>query len=353
MFKRFFKASPSFSVSFETLGDEIEVTRHQTILAAGIENGLALPHGCRVGSCGACRCRLVEGKVKSLTDPTYILTAEELQDGYILACQAQPRSSIKVVHDNYDPEASACSTSLVKGRIITTRYLTHDILKIGVRLDGRIQYQAGQYAEIFVPSINIKRNYSFSEAPERGGNQEVCFHVRHVPGGAFTDWLHSADRVGEEVRVSAPYGAFWLRSSERPILCIAGGSGMAPIKSLLECAVRGGCSRPVTYLFGARTQSDLYCLDEIHELRRRWKAPFSFIPVLSAEPLASDWSGERGYVTEILERQSSELLGHEAYLCGPPGMIDLAISILRRMNVEANAIHYDKFIDASTAQAAE
>ncbi|NOX24828.1 MAG: 2Fe-2S iron-sulfur cluster binding domain-containing protein [Deltaproteobacteria bacterium] len=349
MLRNFLKRPKSFPVSFETLKEEIDIKRGETILSAGLDNGLVLPHGCRVGSCGNCRCRLVEGKVKALTDPSYILSAEELKSGYILTCQSQPRSALRIVYDDYDPDAAIISSSLVRGEVICSRNLTHDILEIKLKIDENIRYYAGQYAEVYFPSIDVKRSYSFAEAPKPGGKNELCFHIRHVPGGKMTDWLHGKDRTGEKVRVTAPFGTFWLRSTDRPILCVAGGSGMAPIKALLEYALARGCVRPVTYFYGARTQADLYCLEEMKELQSRWKASFKFIPVLSDEPSMNNWGGETGLVTDAVSAFDIRLDDHEAYLCGPPGMIDATIKLLGQAGLGPENIYYDKFLDARDA----
>tara|TARA_R110002110_G_scaffold413822_1_gene641990 strand:+ start:20962 stop:22050 length:1089 start_codon:yes stop_codon:yes gene_type:complete len=337
----------SFDVTFDPLDERIEVPRGETVLSAGLSAGLALPHSCRVGSCGTCKCRLVEGKIHPLTDASYILSREELRDGYILACQSQPRSDLQIIYDNYDPDASVISATMVRGEIIQTRMLTHDIIAVRIRIDGRIQYHAGQYAEVYIPAIDVKRSYSFATAPTPGGNCELCFHVRYVPGGAMTDWLHATDRTGEDVRLTAPYGTFWLRSTDTPILCVAGGSGMAPIKAILEHAASRGCTRPVHFFFGARTQADLYCLEEMKAVEERWAAPFAFIPILSEEPGTSNWRGERGLVTDAVIRANLELAHYEAYLCGPPPMIDATIDILRKGGMNSNSIYFDKFLDSS------
>lgn len=253
---------------------------------------------------------------------------------------------MKIAYDNYDPDAAVISAALVRGEIISSRSLTHDILELRVLLDEHIQYRAGQYAELSVPELGVRRSYSFAEAPAAGGSRDLCFHVRHVPGGLMSGWLHAADRTGAELRVTAPYGDFWLRQADAPILCVAGGSGMAPVKAVLEHALTRGCERPVTFFFGARTQADIYCVEEMAHLRDAWRAPFRFVPVLSNEPAASDWTGQRGLVTDSLRMLGNGLADHHAYLCGPPAMIDAAIGTLQTAGTGAEKILYDKFLDA-------
>ena len=181
-----------------------------------------------------------------------------------------------------------------------------------------------------------------------GGSSELSFHVRLVSGGTYTEWLFAKDRVGESLTLHGPGGVFFLRPDDAPILCVAGGSGMAPIKSILESAAQEGLNRPVTYLFGARTQRDLYCLEEMEALAKRWSNTLQFIPVLSEEPEDSDWTGKRGFVTEYISDEDTgfDLKTCHAYLCGPPVMIDAAIAVLENHQVSVEHIHYDKFLDA-------
>ena len=156
-------------------------------------------------------------------------------------------------------------------------------------------YLAGQWAEISVPGVVEKpRSYSFASAPPDGPVDTVDFYIRRVPGGELTDWLHSADRKGARVLINGPSGSFWLRESTAPMLCVAGGSGLAPIKSLLEHLEREGFNRDVAFIFGARTQKDLYCLEDMARLKQSSGGRFTFVPVLSSEPEGSDWKGLRG-----------------------------------------------------------
>jgi CDP-4-dehydro-6-deoxyglucose reductase len=166
----------------------------------------------------------------------------------------------------------------------------------------------------------------------------------------MSNWLHTHSRVGTRVTVNGPHGAFYLRDSDAPVLCVAGGSGMAPIKALLEDMSKKGVNRPVTYLFGARTRADLYCVEEMDAIKVNAKGHFQFLPILSEEPAGTDWTGERGLVTSFIETQQLDLSKCEAYLCGPPPMIDSAIEVLIRRGVPRSRIFFDKFLDASHMQ---
>lgn len=330
----------------------IEVGAGENLLKAALDNGLAWPHNCRVGSCGQCRCRLVSGKIKPLADFSYVLTGEEMDAGMILACQTSLRGAVEVEVKLDQPGATLSQPKTVEGVIASVRELTHDILEVRIQLDEQIPaYLAGQYAELSIPGVIKKpRSYSFASAPGSESPNNVNFFIRHVPEGEMTSWLHETDRQGERVNLTGPYGSFWLRESNAPMLCIAGGSGMAPIKALLEQVSKQGFQRKVTYIFGARTRDDLYCLDEMKQIKKRGNGHFNFIPVLSREPENSNWDGLRGQCTDFLLPDVLDLLNSHAYLCGPPGMIDSAIERLTLAGIPAEHIFYDKFLDASHMQ---
>ncbi len=340
-------------------GKLITVKAGENLLRAALDAGLGWPHDCRVGSCGTCRCRLVEGKIKELSDFSYVLEGDDLDRGMILACQTALKSDI-VVEVQLDSAVPAGAISTVQGVLARTRALTHDVLELTVKLEkpfphsgearSQSPYVAGQYAEIAFPSIEKPRAYSFARAPENEAENELTFFVRKVPNGELTTWLFEKDRVGTPVTVTGPFGSFWLREGDGPVVCIAGGSGMSSIRALLEHASNKGVTRDVVYLFGARTQKDLYCLEDMEAITRKWNSGrgFRFVPVLSEEPADSDWQGLRGMVTEHIGQQGVDLAQAQAYLCGPPPMIDAAIEVLKKSGVQSANIHFDKFLDASS-----
>jgi CDP-4-dehydro-6-deoxyglucose reductase len=236
----------------------------------------------------------------------------------------------------------------VEGVITGSTPLTHDILEIHIQLDQTLPaYVAGQYAEISVEGIEQPRSYSFACAPflEQAGH--ITFYVRHVPGGEMSSWLHDENRIGARVTVNGPHGTFYLRAGDAPILCIAGGSGLAPIKALLEQHAEDGFKRPATFLFGARTQRDLYGIEQMQRMADRYPQRFRFVPVLSDEAADNDWSGARGLVTDSVAAQNLDLPACQAYLCGPPPMIDSAIEVLTKAGLAQDRIFFDKFLDAS------
>lgn len=314
----------------------ITVDAKETLLQAALRQGIDFPHSCRVGGCATCKCRLIEGKVKELTDSGYLLSDDELDQGYILACQSVPQTDVRIEVDlsRQPPQRS------VTGRVVGQDRLTGGITRLRVQLDEALPYRAGQFASISIAALpGINRTYSFATPVQP--DSQVSFLVRKVSGGIFSTLINEQGVVGQPVQVEGPLGDFWLRPAAAPLLLVAGGSGLAPLLAILHEAVAAGETRPATLLFGARTESDLYALEEISDLARHWQGMFRFIPVLSAAAADAPWTGERGLVTEkipaLIEPDT------HAYLCGPPAMIDSAVALLRRHGVARENIHADRF----------
>jgi NAD(P)H-flavin reductase/ferredoxin len=315
---------------------KITVNPGETVLQAALRHGIDFPNSCRAGGCGTCKCRLTAGKVKELTETGYLLTADEIDQGYILACQSVPRSDIGIAVDI----SSRPSKRSVGGRVVVQRKLTHDITHLGVQLDEPMPFKAGQFANLGIEGLDgVVRSYSFA-APARDDGQ-VSFFVRRVPGGRFSSLVNDHDLLGRSVHVDGPSGDFWLRPSDAPLLLVAGGSGLAPILAILQDALSAGVARSVTLLFGAREARDLYALAEIESIARQWQGAFRFVPVLSAAADGATWAGERGLVTEKIPGLLAP--GSHALLCGPPAMIDGAIARLREQGVPRERIHFDRF----------
>jgi len=314
----------------------------QTLLEAALANGVVYPHDCTVGTCASCKTRLKQGRVREATPFGYTLSKEELDAGYILACQAFPRDELTVVE--IDPlSADQPVAEQFAARIVATEPLTHDILKVTVQADRPVHFVAGQYINLRVPGEGRYRCYSFANAPQRKGRSVLEFYIRKVPKGQFTEALFRGELDGQPLEMEAPHGTFHLRGGDAPMVCIAGGSGLAPLVSILEHARGNRIKRDCTLLFGARTQSDLYELDVISNIAANWQGQFRFIPVLSHEPEGSNWTGERGLVTEYISPEFCE--GAQGYLCGPPPMIDAAITQLMKYGIPLEHVFYDKFTD--------
>lgn len=323
----------------------IVVQPNETVLQAALRAGIDFPHSCRVGACASCKCRLLGGKVKSLTRSAYILSDEDLDQGCILACQTVPQGDAEIEVDL----SARSDRRRVSGRVIGQDRLTHDIVHLRVQLDESLPYRAGQFAEIGLASLpGVMRSYSFAAAPQP--DAQIGFFVRRVPGGVFSTRIHEAHLFGETVIVDGPLGDFWLRPGDAPLLLVAGGSGLAPLLAMLQQAAAEGCDRPVSLLFGAREERDLYAADQIGRLAAAWRAPFAFVPVLSGLDAASDWRGLRGMVAEAIPQHLAP--GAQAYLCGPPPMVDDCSRRLRALGVRATDIHADRFTTQADLSAA-
>jgi len=320
-----------------TINDRaIAVGPRETILQAALRGGIDFPNSCRVGGCGACKCRLTDGKVKELTETGYLLTADEIDRGYILACQSVPRTDVRVDVDL----STHASRRSIGGRVLRQEKVTHDITRLTLELEEPMSFRAGQFANVSLDGLEgVSRSYSF--ATPAGADGRVTFFVRKVPGGRLSSLVNDEDVVGRTAHVEGPAGDFWLRPSDAPMLLVAGGSGLAPILAMLKEALASGVSRSATLLFGAREERDLYALEEIEAIAREWRGEFRFFPVLSAVAKEATWSGERGLVTDKIPALLES--GSHAYLCGPPVMIDAALALLKQLGISREHTHFDRF----------
>ncbi|MEQ8662862.1 MAG: 2Fe-2S iron-sulfur cluster binding domain-containing protein, partial [Gammaproteobacteria bacterium] len=322
----------------------------QKLLTAALEAGLDWPHDCRVGSCGMCRCVLRKGAIKPLTDFVYTLSADELRNGTILACQATLKSDVEI---EVTLGAGRAPVEQLAGRIAAMTPLTHDIVELAIALERPAfgAARAGQYVDVHLDRLDAPRSYSFARAPCHEDGNHVRFLVRHVPGGGFTDWLFGGDRRGTTLGLRGPFGDFHQRPGAGRMICVAGGSGLAPIHALVEDGAATGIERDCVVLFGARTQRDLYYLEHFATFAAAWHGTLDVVPVLSAEPDGSDWRGARGLVTEHLATVAGAGgfgATDQAYLCGPPAMVDAGIDALRALGMRDDAVFFDRFLDAST-----
>ena len=245
-----------------------------------------------------------------------------------------------------------------QGVLKAVRNLTYDTYELTVSCpegSAPLNHTAGQYATLYTAAIDKPRSYSFAKAPSLEREGEYTFFVRVVPGGKFSGWLDAEDRTGEPLTIAGPLGAFGLDDSDKTIVGIAGGSGMSAIKALLEEAAEKQVQRNAVFLYGARTQADLYCAEEIESIRAKWHPDYTFTSamVLSAEPEDTDWDGPTGNVTDHLDTAFLRpgLLSSDdmtVFFCGPPMMVDAGVEVLTANGLPRTSIHFDKFEDASS-----
>jgi propane monooxygenase reductase subunit len=335
------------TVRFEPVGIEIEADEDETVLNAAFRQGIMLMHGCKEGQCSACKSFLLDGDVDLDRYSTFALPDFEEAEGWTLLCRAHAYSDLEVELINYDEEALHAGTPprTVRTTVTAVEPLTHDITRLCLTVhdDEPFQFKPGQYVDIKIPGDeDAHRSFSMANLAVEDG--ELEFMIKRYDGGRFSGLLGDDGlKAGDELEVTGPYGVFTLRSSSpRRLLFIGGGAGMAPILCLLRSMAEAGVERPATYYYGARTTTDLFHLDELEELAGRLPA-LTFVPALSEASDGEGWDGESGLITEVVERLEDDLAEVDAYLCGPPPMVDAAIAMLEAAGVPEAHIYFDKF----------
>jgi propane monooxygenase reductase subunit len=328
------------TVRFEPVGLEIEVDEDETILNAAFRQGIMLMHGCKEGQCSACKSFLLDGEVDLDRYSTFALPDFEEAEGWTLLCRAHAYSDLEIELINYDEEILHGGTPprTVSTRVEAVEPLTSDIRRLHLRVldDQPFEFKPGQYVDIRIPG-DEEHHRSFSMANTSTSPDELEFMIKLYPGGRFSGLLaDGAIKPGDELSVTGPYGVFTLRaSSPRRLLFIGGGAGMAPILSLLRSLAETESERDAIYYYGARTEADLFHLEELGAL------PARFVPALSEQ--TNGWAGECGLITDVIDRLEGDVTDVDAYVCGPPPMVEAAIALLEARGVPEAHIYFDKF----------
>jgi propane monooxygenase reductase subunit len=333
----------------EPVGIELEVDEDETILDAAFRQGIMLMHGCKEGQCAACKSFLLDGEVDLDRYSTFALPDFEEAEGYTLLCRAHAVSDVEIELINFDEEIIRSGVPIVEAtaEVAAVEDLTHDIRRLVLRLPEPVAFSAGQYMDIEIPGADGEHR-SFSMANTPGEPDQLEFMIKLYDGGHFSGLLaESANgngiKVGDQLTCKGPYGVFTLRdSSPRRLVFIAGGAGMAPIISLLRSMAEKGSTRPATFYYGARTQDDLFALEELERLTGVLP-DMRFVPALSEANEETGWAGEAGLITDVVDRMEEDLSEVDAYLCGPPPMVDAAIALLERRGCAESHIYFDKF----------
>ena len=318
----------------------VPVEAGDTILGSLLRAGIAFPFSCQAGNCGTCKCELVSGDVLELEYSEHALSAQERARGIILACRTQVWDDT-VVRRIDTEELVLHPSRVMRCRVLEIEELTHDIkgLRLAVEAGGPMTFSAGQYAELeFAPGLS--RHYSMANTPEE---PELAFHIRHMPGGRTSSHVASELEAGDKVKVSGPLGVSYLREGHRgPVLLVAGGSGLAPIQSILCTLLERGHAAPVALCFGARSERDLYHEALLKDLAAK-HANFRYHIVLSEQKGAR---GRRyGLVHEAIELEDT--VDVMAYLAGPPVMVEAATALLAARGLTPRQIHADAFYNQS------
>jgi CDP-4-dehydro-6-deoxyglucose reductase len=341
-----------FTVTNRTTGRSFAVEEGETVLEAALRQGIGLPYGCKNGACGTCKARVVDGTVKHTQHSSSALPPAEQAKGLALLCSALPQTDLSIEAREITGFGDIPIRKM-PARIAKIERVAPDVAIVSVQLpvNFRLQFRAGQYMDVILKD-GARRQYSIATAPH--ADELLQLHIRHTPGGVFTDRLFGvvepAIKEREIVRIEAPLGTFFLREdSERPIVLLAGGTGFAPIKAIAEHIFHKGinATRPVALYWGARAKRDLYMAD----LPLRWEAlqpNFRYVPVLS-EPAPEDlWPGRVDFVHRAVMQDMPDLSAAQVYACGAPVMVDAA----RRDFTGDCGLPDDQFFaDAFTTQA--
>ena len=321
------------------------VDRDEPILTAAIRQGIGLPYGCRDGACGSCKCKLVEGRVIHGTHQAKALSPAEEEAGFTLTCRAAPQTDV-VLEARTVAGAGEFAVRKMPCRVTTITRPSHDVAVLQLQLPANdsLQYRAGQYIE-FILKDSHRRSYSMANAPSTQGDKPgIELHIRHMPGGVFTDHVFGTMKPKEILRIEGPFGSFFLREdSDKPILLLASGTGFAPVKAIIEHMRFKGVTRPTALYWGCRSKADLYMHDWCVEAAQGMPH-LRYVPVLS-EPLAQDgWSGRTGFVHQAVMVDLPDLSGHQVYACGAPVMVDSAQrDFVAHCNLPLDEFYADSF----------
>lgn len=335
-----------FSVVVQPSGRHFDVANGEAVLAAGIRQGIGLPYGCKDGACGSCKCKLVAGTVTHGTHQLKALSLEDEAAGYILTCCALPQSDL-VLESRQVTELGALPIKKMPTRVISLTKKSDDVIVLQLQLPANdsFAYRAGQYVE-FILRDGARRSYSMASAPNLGPSMEL--HIRHMPGGKFTDHVFGAMKEKEILRVEGPFGSFFLRDdSDKPIVLLASGTGFAPIKALIEHMQHLGTQRPVTLYWGGRRPADLY-MQEWVETQLQAMPHLRYVPVVSDATPEDQWTGRSGFVHRAVLQDFPDLSGHQVYACGAPIVID---SARRDFTAMSQLPEEEFFADSFTSEA--
>ena len=324
----------------------------ETVLAALLRNGVGFAYSCEAGNCGTCKCEYVSGEIFELEYSEHALSAAERGRGIVLACRSQVWGDVEIRRLTAE-DFVIHPSRVMQCRVSASEMLTHDVLmlRFAIESGGPYTFSAGQFAKLQFPfASEAPRDYSMANTP---GDAELEFHVRVLPGGV-SGQIRDRVRVGDTVRISGPFGTSYLREQHGgPIVAIAGGTGLAPVRSIVRSALNKGLPGPIHLYFGVRAQRDVYGEAEL----RAWEARHPNLKVQivlsEASPEAITDHHRTGLVTDAVRADFDDLTGFHAYLAGPPAMVDAATELLREKGVAARDMHADAFYSAPPAPVAK
>lgn len=326
-------------VELQPGGKRFVVEDDETVLDAALRQEINLPYGCQSGACGACRARVTSGRVHHRQTPR-ALSERERAAGYALLCQAQAETPLVLEAEEIAPGQPRRVRNL-PARVARLQLLTHDVMAVHLKLPKSqpFQFRAGQYIDILLPE-GRRRSFSIASPPAEPDVLEL--HVRRVPNGVFTQRVFEELKAKTILRIEGPLGNFYLRDTRRPAILVAGGTGFAPIKSMLEDAFAAVETRPLHLYWGVRARRDLY----LHDLANTWVQShpnFRFTPVLSAPDAQDCWQGRTGLVHQAILADYGRLDDFEVYMSGPPAMINAGKQSFTERGLDFDHLFFDAF----------
>jgi len=332
----------AFQIKIEPSGHAFAAQDGETVLGAALSQGLMLPYGCRNGHCGCCRGKVIAGEVEHGEAQRETLPDADREAGYALFCCARAKSDL-VIECHEVRSAQDVPIKTLPARVQKMTRASPDVMILELKLPSaeRLQFLPGQYIDILLKD-GRRRSFSLANPPHADNFLEL--HVRRMAGGGFTDHVFSAMKERDMLRLNGPLGTFYLREdSAKPIVFVAGGTGFAPIKAIIEHALAEGLQRKMTLYWGGRTPADLYALP----LAASWAAAhanFEFVPVLSEAPDDQSWRGRRGLVHHAVMQDFADLSAHQVYVCGSPAMVNSArADFVGQCRLPANEWFADSF----------
>jgi CDP-4-dehydro-6-deoxyglucose reductase len=332
-------------VTIKNSGNTFKVRPSQTVLQAAIEAGINLPYGCRNGACGACKAKLLQGKVIHDDYQGSAMSDAELIAGNALLCCARPMEDLTIECRELGGLAGI-KPRILPARVAKKEQLTHDVIALHLQLPAseRLQFKAGQYIE-FILKDGKRRAFSIANAPH--DNDFLQLHIRVIAGGVFSEYVEKELQEKAILRLEAPFGSFFLREdSPKPIILVAGGTGFSPVKGIIEHILHNNIKRDILLYRGARELRDLY----MHDLCEKWAAlmpNITYIPVLSEAADSDSWQGRAGLVHQAVLDDISDLSAYQAYVCGAPGMCEVAHQSFLQQGLDAEEFFSDAFTFAN------
>ena len=338
----------TYQITIQPSGHTCSAKVYETVLESALEAGFNIPYGCRNGACGSCKGTILSGEVDYGDYARSALTEEEKAAGKALFCCARPLSDLTI-------ECREIIIGTIAPRILPTRVerkqqLSHDVIVLSLKLPSneRLQFMAGQYIE-FLLKDGKRRAFSLANAPHVDNQLEL--HLRLIPGGVFTEYVFKEMPEKAILRIEGPFGSFYYRdNSDKPMIMVAGGTGFAPIKGIIEHMIHNNIKREVILYWGAKAREDLY-MPELPEAWAREYPNIKFIPVLSDALPEDNWQGRTGLVHQAVLDDFADLSAYEVYCCGAPAMVEVAHTSFQQAGLPEDAFYSDAFNYAKPAPA--